>query len=126
MSIFKEINYAIDISRKAFTNVEVGDKDAISQSIESILLTSPYERVFFPSFGSPLNKEIFKNINEDTGEQLLTRIIRLIQRWEKRIYILEDKCTMSISLENHTLYLNIIYYILTDGSAGQFNKKIIF
>jgi phage baseplate assembly protein W len=123
---FIERKFALDISRKAFTDVEVGDKAAISQSIESILLTSPGERVFFPSFGSPLNKEIFKNIDSERGEVILTKIINLIKKWEKRIYIDEDKCTMSISLENHTLFLNIIYYVIADGTSGQFNKKIIF
>lgn len=125
MSFYKR-KYALDISRKAFTDVEVGDKDAISQSIESILLTTPGERVFFPSFGSPLTKEIFKHIDKDSGEILLTKIINLIKKWEKRIFIMEDKCTMSIDIANHTLYLNIIYYILVDGTQGQFNKKLVF
>lgn len=119
-------NYALDISKRSFTIVEVKDKDAISQSIESILLTTKGERVLFPTFGSELNASIFKSLNAETGEKLLTYVINLIKTWEKRIYIVEEKCKMSINIQTQTLTIDIIYYLLSDGSAGRFNRKIIF
>lgn len=119
-------NYALDVSKQSFTIVEVKDKDAISQSIESILLTSKGERVLFPTFGSELNASIFKSLTPETGEKLLTYIINLIKTWEKRIYIDENKCSMSINVQNQTLTIDIVYYLLSDGSNGRFNRKIIF
>lgn len=123
---FQESNFALDISKKSFTQVQVEDKQAISQSIESILMTDLKERVFNPEFGSFLNRQIFKSLDEDTGEIVLDKVINLIKRWEKRIYILEDQCTMNINRDAKILSLNIVYRLLKDGSFGQFNKKIIF
>jgi len=125
MSFFVS-KFALDISKQTFSKVEVADKEAISQSIESIILTGKYERVFFPTYGSFLNSKIFDNIDSESGEKILDGIINLIKRWEKRIYIDESKCSMSISVEKHTLTLNIVYYLLSDGSSGTFNKKIVF
>lgn len=126
MNKYFDKNYALDISKKTITEMDVIDKAAINQSIESILMTDKGERVFEPTFGSFLSNIVFEKLNQNSAETLLDEIIKLILRYEKRINIITNLCRMSISSSNHSLDLKIVYVINSDQSPGQFNKKIIF
>lgn len=118
-------DYALDIAKKVSSKIDVVDKDAINQSIEAILMTEPNERVF-ENFGSFLSQIIFENLDSRTAENLLDEIIRLILRYENRISILSNLCSMVISQNTHSLTLTIVYVISQDNSPGEFNKKIVF
>ena len=123
---FEQANYALDLHKKSLTVVECHDKEAIKQSIESIIMTQKGERIYNPNFGSFLNVELFKQLTPNNAESVLDRLIALIKKWEKRITILEDKCSMRIDNDNSTLYLNIIYVINAIGIIDVFGKKISF
>ena len=119
------LHYAVDLAKKAFSVVEVYDNDAISQSIESIILTSKYERVFNPSYGSTLNRNIFKQMTDEKAESILDYVIGLILKWEKRILIDADECGIDINVENHIVTLTIKYRIKNNLSRFYWLKKII-
>lgn len=126
MNKFFNSNYALDLAKKVSTQGDVVDKAAINQSIECILMTEQYERVFEPNFGSFLSGLVFERLDSKSAEKLLDAIIELIIRFEKRISILSQLCAMSISKSDHMISLKIVYIINSDQSPGEFNKKIIF
>lgn len=109
--MFQQANFALDLSKQPFTKVQVIDKDAISQSMEAIIMTSKGERVFNPNFGSTLTANIFKLMTERKGEEILDYLISLLRLYEKRITIYDDKCTIDIDTDRHILTLNIAYSI---------------
>lgn len=109
--MFQQANFALDLSKQPFTKVQVIDKDAISQSMEAIIMTSKGERVFKPNFGSTLTANIFKLMTERKGEEILDYLISLLRLYEKRITIYDDKCTIDIDTDRHILTLNIAYSI---------------
>jgi phage baseplate assembly protein W len=56
--MFQQSNYALDLSKKPFSQVQVTDAAAISQSMEAIIMTSKGERVFNPNFGLVLGCDL--------------------------------------------------------------------
>lgn len=126
MNKFFNSNYALDLAKKVSTQSDVVDKAAINQSIESILMTEQYERVFEPNFGSFLSSIVFERLDSNSAEKLLDSIISLIIKYENRISILSQLCTMNISKTDHMISLKIMYVINSDQSPGEFNKKIVF
>ncbi len=126
MNKFFNSNYALDLAKKVSSQSDVVDKAAINQSIEAILMTEQYERVFEPSFGSFLSSIVFERLNSDSAEKLLDAIISLIVKFEKRISVISQLCTMNISTNEHMISLKVVYVINSDQSPGEFNKKIVF
>lgn len=118
-------NFALDLNKKVLTNVDSVDKDVIHQSLEAILLTGVGERVF-EDFGSFLQTILFHRLDENNAENLLDEIISTISRYETRITISSELCSLNISRQTHTIRLKIVYYINSDGAIGEFNKKIVF
>lgn len=125
MSEFEFKNYALDISKKAMTQGQVIDKQVITQSIETILMTDRYERVMEPSFGSFLSGLVFETLDSTQASKLLDDIIRLIRTYEDRITILSNRCNLKVNLPGHYIELKILY-VINGGSVEEFNKRIVF
>jgi hypothetical protein len=119
-------NFALDLSKNVISQIDVVDKEAINQSIECILMTDQNERVFEPNFGSFLSGIVFERLDGQSAEKLLDRIITLILKYEKRISILSELCSMNLSRASNSLSLKIVYQINSDQTPGVFNKKIVF
>lgn len=119
-------NFALDISKNVISQIDVVDQAAINQSIECILMTDQNERVFEPNFGSFLSGIVFESLDEQSAEKLLDKLITLILKFEKRISILSELCSMNISRSSNSLSLKIVYQINSDQTPGVFNKKIVF
>jgi len=119
-------NFALDLSKNVISQIDVVDQAAINQSIECILMTDQNERVFEPNFGSFLSGIVFESLDEQSAEKLLDKLITLILKFEKRISILSELCSMNISRSSNSLSLKIVYQINSDQTPGVFNKKIVF
>lgn len=125
MSDFELNKYALDIARKVISKGQVVDKDVITQSIETILMTDRYERVFEPNFGSFLSTIVFERLDTASATNLLDQIIALISKFETRVRVISSACRLVIDRPNHSLELKIVYAII-GGSVEQFNKRIVF
>lgn len=119
-------NYAIDISKKSFTNGVVVDQDVISQSIENILMTGFRERVMEPSYGSILPSYIFERLSTQNADSLLSDVIRLIKKWETRVYVVESDCRIILNKPAGYIELYIVYYNIASGTTASFNKRLVF
>jgi phage baseplate assembly protein W len=118
--------YALDIAKKVISDVDALDLQAISQSIESILMTEPNERVFSPNYGSFLSGIVFESLTSNSAEKLLDAIINLVIQYEKRITVISNLCSMQISQSQHSITLKLVYFLNEDQTPGQFTKKIVF
>lgn len=122
----KNRNYAYDLAKKVLTKGEVLNTEAINVSLENILSTSFGERIFLLEFGSPLFSSMFENLNENTGDALLDKIIQCIEKWEDRIFIHKTLCKLQIIVDQNTLVLSIPYSIIQNNLTGTFKKRIVF
>ncbi len=88
----KNTIYASDLSFK-LTKSQNGDlsvvtnKDAIKQSIHSIILTRKGSRVMNPHFGCSIDSFLFENMTEDMAQKIGTVIRSNLVVWEPRIEI---------------------------------------
>lgn len=118
--------FAYDLSNKILETGEVVNKEAIDQSIESILSTSYGERIMLPSYGSVLPSVLFETLTESQGEALLDSLIASIEAWEDRITILKNQCTMNIDYINNTLDIGIAYVINQTAELSNFERNVSF
>lgn len=69
------------------------DVDQIKSDMLILLLTNPGERVFLPTFGTPLNQLIFEQNDAVLETQARQMIINSIQTWEPRITVQQISVT---------------------------------
>jgi phage baseplate assembly protein W len=123
---FTTDNYALDLSKNPISQGIVVDQKVISQSIENILMTSYRERVFQPMYGSFLPTYVFNNLNAQTADSVLSSVIELIKKYEDRVSVIDSHCRIILNKPAGYLELNIVYVNIATGTAGTFNKRIVF
>lgn len=117
-------NWAYDIAKKPLSNGEIKDIDVINQSIELILGTSKFERLFNPSFGIGLQNRIFNIMSPEEGEAILDQISEAIKTWEDRITLVEDQMKIKIDPNNNLVILILPYIVKRNKIKSVFQKKI--
>jgi phage baseplate assembly protein W len=60
-------------------------EDNVRESIRTILLTEPGERLMLPEFGAGLGRFLFEPNTPATRRSIADRITRALSRWEPRI-----------------------------------------
>ena len=125
MKKFSVDKYALDIARKVISSGEISDIEAINQSIESILMTGFNERVF-ESYGSFVPTLVFNNINESKASGIMEKIISLITKRETRISIVPSMCSITVVRATATMDILLSYIVISSGTVGEFNKRLIF
>ena len=123
---FESNKYALDISRKPISRGVVVDVDDIKQSIETILMTGRYERVFEPGFGFNLGGIVFEQLNESSAESLLTSMIKQVSTYENRVKVLSNACRMNINSTAHSIDIRLVFVVIVTGNVEEFNKRILF
>lgn len=95
--------------------------EQIKADLLSLLLTHPGERVFLPTFGTPLKTLIFDPNDQTLQDKARQMIIASIQTWEPRIAVQQievsnvvDESSLNpadalIDLE-HILFIRIVFY----------------
>ena len=99
------------------------DLAAIRNSLQNLFNTLPGQRFLFPEYGTDLNQFLFLPINDGTGNAIRNRIVGSIQRFEKRVKILEINIIPDIdnNLYNVTLIIEIPIFRQTATLNGQIN-----
>lgn len=101
--------------------------DQIKSDLLILLLTNPGERVFLPTYGTPLRKLIFEPNDSTLQEQARQMIIDSINTWEPRITVSQiDVSTGPSDFEGelnkadskdeieHILFIRILFFDPTD------------
>lgn len=102
-SRFSDLNfepvYTKDLSYSSFSITS--DENSLMQNVYSILLTNLGERLYDDEFGSTLEESVFEIIDDLNGDsKLLNQCITLINKYEPRVAIVEDKSYVSIGTDN--------------------------
>lgn len=110
-SRFSDLNYEPiynkDLSYSSFTIT--ADENSLMQNVYSILLTNLGERLYDDEFGSTLEESVFEIIGDLNGEsKLLNQCVKLINKYEPRAVVVEDKSFVSINEDNTVV---IVLYI---------------
>ena len=69
------------------------DAASVKQALKTLILTNRFEKPYKPSFGANLSGLLFELADEDTGEEVLTRIKAAIDKYEPRVKTLDIKVT---------------------------------
>lgn len=119
--------YAIDLDKEVLDNGEVYNQYAILQSIENIVATEYRERLFMPSFGSPLTGFLFENVTQEKVAEIMTSLINTIERWEKRIVIIRKEVSVSVDVPSKTMDISLPFFIKEGiGGRGTYDRKLLF
>lgn len=86
MAKFRGIPYPITKNAQGFMHVQGGVKQ-IKSDLLILLLTNPGERVFLPTFGTPLRRLIFEPNDAALASKARQMIINSIKQWEPRVVI---------------------------------------
>lgn len=110
-SRFDDLNfepiYSKDLAYSSFTIT--ADENSLMQNVYSILLTNLGERLYDDEFGSTLEESVFEIIGDLNGEsKLLNQCVNLINKYEPRVVVVEDKSFVAINDDNTVA---IILYI---------------
>ena len=110
-SRFDDLNfepiYNKDLSYSSFSIT--ADENSLMQNVYSILLTNLGERLYDDEFGSTLEESVFEIIGDLNGEsKLLNQCVTLINKYEPRAVVVEDKSYVAINEDNTVV---IVLYI---------------
>jgi phage baseplate assembly protein W len=110
-SRFDDLNfepiYNKDLSYSSFTITS--DENSLMQNVYSILLTNLGERLYDDEFGSTLEESVFDIIGDLNGEsKLLNQCVTLINKYEPRAVVVEDKSYVAINEDNTVV---VVLYI---------------
>ena len=67
------------------------DAASVKQALKSLLLTNAFEKPYRPEYGANLSGLIFEPADENTGEEITSRIKNTVSRYEPRVKILNLK-----------------------------------
>lgn len=123
MNNYKGISFPFDLNgRGGITTSELTREDLtrIKESILQIILTYPGERVMEPEFGCRLRDFVFQNIDGHMLGMVDWEIRRAIDKWEKRVEILDIAITSSTdnlagNAVNIDVYFKVIKYDVADS-----------
>lgn len=86
-ALLKAIASPFRFDSKGFPSPAFGDR-VLHDSIRTIILTTPGERVMRPSFGCWAKAILFNSINQATARQAEFEMRRSVEKWEPRVELL--------------------------------------
>jgi len=89
------------------------DAASVKQSLKTLLLTNRFEKPYRPAFGGDLSGLLFEMADENTGEEIATRIKTAVQRYEPRVKIINLKVTARP--DRYTVNVLIEFRIVNTG-----------
>jgi phage baseplate assembly protein W len=89
------------------------DAASVKQSLKTLLLTNRFEKPYRPAFGGDLSNLLFEMADENTGEEIATRIKSAVQRYEPRVKIINLKVTARP--DRYTVNVLIEFRIVNTG-----------
>lgn len=81
------------------------DAAAVKQALKNLILTNRFEKPYRPSYGGNLSGLLFELADENTGQEVLSRIKNQIDRYEPRAKILDIKVTSRADYNSINVYL---------------------
>lgn len=96
MANFQGVPYPVRRHPQGLFHIQSG-VNQIKSDLLILLLTNPGERVFLPTFGTPLRRLVFEQNDISLQETARQMIINSIKTWEPRIVVQQIEVTNTIS-----------------------------
>ena len=100
------------VKKDLFLNL---DARAVSRSIQNIINTNHYEKVFQSGFGSNIKSLLFAMNDVQTASLAKLELSTVLERWEPRIKI--EDITVEYSPDDYILSAVIVYSLLNNPGA---------
>lgn len=121
---FLKSTYAIDVDKELAS--QAINQQAISNAIDNIIGTEYRERIFNPTFGSPLNALIFENPNENQIRSIIENLIQKIETLEPRVSILKSQVSVKVKIEQRSIDLEFPYNTVFGSNLETYSTRILF
>ena len=105
----------------AFHDNEIWGADALNQSIEMVLTTEPQERLFNPTFGTPLFNLLFEN--STNIQSFMPMVYDTIELWVP-IKIDRANTNVQVDADAQAISFQIPYTSNNGVIAGIFGRRI--
>lgn len=115
--------WAIDFNPNGMQGESINE-DAISVSINDIIMTPYGARVNRRDYGSPLPNKTFSTLSTFDGESILDETINQIEKWERRVVIDRDRSAIEIFPSRHAIIISIPYFVPSQRKRVLFRKLI--
>jgi len=118
---FSDFLFTMTIDSNGSPTVEY-DFDAIKQSIQTILSTSPGERMMLPTFGCNVPSYVFEPCNALTARNLSADIKDALIEWENRISV--NSVDVTPSPDQNAFYIDINYTLIFGGAVQTYSAQL--
>lgn len=96
---------------------DLGDVEAILQSIRNLIFTRPTERLFNVEYGINAEDLLFDLMDNGTSLALLTEITDKIERYEPRVTVDNSATSVDTDFDTNSISINLVFSI--DGFDGE-------
>ena len=90
----------------------VKNAEAIKQSVRNIVLTSPGEKLFDPTFGSRIYTMLFEPLDAFLIDALSVEILNTVKNYEKRAKV--DRVIVDVKPDSNALVIKIRFMIFNE------------
>lgn len=97
---------------------QLEDMEAINQSLNNIIGTRRYERLFNNTFGLDFEDELFELIDDDTSLEILRIIAERVSLYEPRVEIDFSNSVVSPDPDNNKYSVLIVYNLVNQPDLG--------
>lgn len=119
--IYKDINS--QYGSEGFSDL-LSNAGAINNSLYNLLTCPIGSRGFQPDYGSLLQQYIFEPCDDYTARKIEINFIQAIDRWEPRIVLDVQRCTVLPNISRDGYDVTLYYYIPALDKSGQFSMSV--
>jgi uncharacterized protein len=95
------------------------NRDAVKQSVKSLIMTNFYERPFKPDLGCGIRNLLFENYHPAIIEEMKSAIAGVIRNYEPRADIFE--IDVDGRPDQNSVSITIVFFVLNDSSPVTLN-----
>ena len=114
---FKDISASFKSHPLTNDAIALKNASAVARSVRNIVMTSPGEKPFQPTFGSKISKSLFENIDNISAITIKDEIENSIRKFEPRVIL--DDLIVSPDFDNNSFDVLIVYRIVGIGIPAQ-------
>lgn len=112
----RHLAFPFHIGSDGRTATPASVEDHVRGEVIQLLLTSPGEREFLPSFGGGLRRMVFEPLSDVTLGLTKAALTHALQRWlSERVSVLQ----LDVTADQSTLTIDLRYQVIATGAEKQ-------
>jgi phage baseplate assembly protein W len=113
-NIFSDLNLAFTAHPVTGAVTRKTDRDAVRQSVKSLILTNFYERPFKPDIGCSIRNYLFELWTPATKQQMENAVLEVIKNYEPRARVL--RVLVSDNPDLNSLVVSVAFTVRNDST----------